>query len=342
MDAAAEFHGISLNKELLTGPDLLNLLVGVIMRFCVHPIAIAADIEAMFHQVRTSAEDADSLRFLWEGEVYQTLVHVFGKKDSPTIANYVVKRTARDNHDKFSALAFESALRAFYVDDYLKSVSTVEEAAILCTEMVGLMNLGGMKLCKFQSNCKEALEKLPANALSPSATRQIEDESQLDRALGIIWDAESDCFTFQFHVLDLPASKRGILKTAAKLFDPLGWVLPFTLVARIIIQLLWRLGCDWDELIDDETKKQWEQWLEGAKQISRVKIPRQFIKFQDRSVTSVQLHVFCDASEDAYGCCAYVRFSFKTGEHESRLVMAKSRLAPIKTVSLPKLETNGA
>ena len=78
MDAAAEFHGISLNKELLTGPDLLNLLVGVIMRFCINPIAIAADIEAMFHQVRTSPEDANSLRFLWEGEVYQMLVHVFG------------------------------------------------------------------------------------------------------------------------------------------------------------------------------------------------------------------------------------------------------------------------
>ena len=104
-DAAAEFKGSSLNKSLLTGPDLLNSLVGVLIRFRSGKIAIAADIEAMFHQVRVNQNDADSLRFLWKEDImsddppstYQMLVHIFGSKDSPTCANYALKRTARDN-----------------------------------------------------------------------------------------------------------------------------------------------------------------------------------------------------------------------------------------------------
>ena len=118
-DAAAEYHGISLNKELLTRPDLLNLLVGVLMRFRTGEIAIAADIEAMFHQVRVSKEDSDALRFLWKADitnddppdVYQMDVHIFGAKDSPTVANFAVKKTARDNHQQFGALAFRHGFR---------------------------------------------------------------------------------------------------------------------------------------------------------------------------------------------------------------------------------------
>ena len=76
--------------------------------------------------------------------------------------------------------------------------------------------------------------------------------------------------------------------------------------------------------------------------MQRKLMTRQYVKYEDSSVVSVQLHVFCAASEDAFGCCAYVRFSFKSGKHSCALVMAKSRLAPIKTVTIPKLETSAA
>ena len=135
-NAAAEYQGVSLNSSLLTGPDLLNRLVGVLMRFRGGEVAIAADIEAMFHQVRVSTEDSDALRFLWKDditsddppEMYQMLVHIFGAKDSPTCANYALQRTARDNHQNFDALTYYSATKAFYVDDLLKSVTSVESA----------------------------------------------------------------------------------------------------------------------------------------------------------------------------------------------------------------------
>ena len=349
-DAAAEFHGVSLNKELLTGPDLLTLLVGVMMRARNGSVAISADIEAMFHQVRVSPEDADALRFLWMDDissdkppdVYQMLVHIFGAKDSPTVANYAVKRTARETCHQFSALAFETALRSFYVDDLLKAVNSVDEAVSLAKEMMDMLKSRGFRLCKFLSNSKAVMEALPKSELSTNATLIIQDESKLDRALGIMWDTQRDIFTFTFQQLDLPATKRGILKTAAKLFDPLGHIMPFIVSAKIIIQVLWRIGCDWDEEVDEEIKKQWERWLAGAQKVGEIQIPRQYVVVGERSVVSVELHVFCDASEDAYGSCAYVRYTFKSGEHECALVMAKSRLAPIKTVNLPRLETNGA
>ena len=130
------------------------------------------------------------------------------------------------------------------------------------------------------------------------------------------------------------------MKTTAKLYDPLGFLLPFLLVARLIIQVLWRLGCGWDELVEDDIRKQWDKWLEGAKRLDTIIIKRQYVEFGDRRVTETQLHVFCDASEVAYGACAYLRYSFKSGEHECALIMSKSRLAPIKTVTLPKLEVD--
>ena len=350
-DAAAEFHKVSLNNQLLTGPDLMNLLVGILMRFRVGEVAVAADIEAMFYQVRVFLKDADSLRFLWKDDItnddppdtYQMLVHIFGAKDSPTVAAYAFQRTARDNKDKFSATTLETALRSFYADDLLKSLTSTDAAIEVCKELMALSKCGGFRLHKFMSNCKEVTDALPASEVSQSATFNIEGEDEsLEYALGVRWDVKNDAFTYTFKALDLPATKRGILKTTSKLFDPLGHLVPFLLRPKVIIQTLWRTGCEWDEIVNENVQKHWNKWLAGAKNVSLVKIPRQYVEVKGRSIQKIELHVFCDASEDAYGACAYLRYSFKSGEHESSLVMAKSRLAPIKVVDLPRLETNAA
>ena len=146
-DAAAEYQGTSLNKHLLTGPDLLSSLVGNLMRFRTGKVGLAADIEAMYHQVRVPQQDADSLRFLWkeditkEGppDVYQMLVHIFGAKDSSGCANYALHRAARDHHRGYSSSTFESCLKAFYVDDLLKAVQSTEDAICLAEELISIM-----------------------------------------------------------------------------------------------------------------------------------------------------------------------------------------------------------
>ena len=107
LNGASKFQGVFLNKVLLTGPDLLQKLIHTLIRFRQHQIAVSADIEGMFLQVGVLPSDQPALRFLWREdpsktiEVYQYTRHIFGAKDSPTCANYVLQRTARDHEKEY-------------------------------------------------------------------------------------------------------------------------------------------------------------------------------------------------------------------------------------------------
>ena len=343
-DAAAECKGTSLNKSLVTGPDLLNSLVGVLMRFRVGPIAIVADIEAMFHQVLVSKMDTDSLRFLWTDDIdsdhppycMQMLVHIFGAKDSLTCAIHALQQTARDNMDNFSALTVETILRAFYVDDLLKSVLSNETAITLVKELIEILKCGGFRLTKWLSNSKTVLQSIPPSEISPNISVEL-DSDTTERALGISWNVSDDNFTFHFNPKNVVNTKRGILRITSSLFDPLGFLTPFILRAKILLQELWRQNLDWDDEITGEPLHYWQRWLENAGKISSVMVARCYVLLKE-SVLEIQLHVFCDASENAYGAVAYLRYSFKDGRHQCTLVMSKSKLAPIKTVTLARLE----
>ena len=146
-DAAAKFSNTSLNEHLLKGPDLLNSLVGILLRFREGQYAIIGDIEAMYHQVKVLKEDTDSLRFLWREnfnasvDEYIMCVHIFGKVDSPCCANWALKRTARDNKPKFSLRAIEAVLEHFYMDDYLDSFPDLEAVIKVIVEVIQLLKL---------------------------------------------------------------------------------------------------------------------------------------------------------------------------------------------------------
>ena len=146
-DCAAQHLGVSLNSKVMQGPDLTNKLIGVLTRFRLHQIALMADVEAMFHQVRVKANDQDALRFLWwprgntseVPRIYRMTVHLFGGTWSPSCCTYAMHRTVQDNAHQFSEVACETVRRNFYVDDCLKSVSTVEEAVTLTKELKELL-----------------------------------------------------------------------------------------------------------------------------------------------------------------------------------------------------------
>ena len=151
LNGAAKFHGVSLNSKLLTGPDLLQTLIHVLMRFRQHPYAVSADIEGMFLQVGVIPEDRPSLRFLWREEpatdvaVYQYVRRIFGSKGSPTCANYALQQTARDNRIQFLE-AVNSVENHFYMDDYLESSPTVNEATQKAQDLVEILAKGGFTL----------------------------------------------------------------------------------------------------------------------------------------------------------------------------------------------------
>jgi hypothetical protein len=196
-DAAAEYRGSSLNDNLLSGPDLNSNLTEVLIRFRQHPVAISADIKAMFHQVAVEEKDHNALRFLWwpEGDLNLTLQeycmtrHVFGLTSSPSCAVFALQRTAKDYGASFSNEAVTSIFNNFYVYDFLKSMPNEREAALLAAEMRELLRLGGFELTKWASNRPEALRQI-----SDLIITDVKDHCS---TLGLKWDSKKDAFSFE-------------------------------------------------------------------------------------------------------------------------------------------------
>ena len=168
-DAAAKHNGKSLNDRLITGPDLLNNLVGVLLRFRRFKIAIVADIEAMYFQVKLKPDDRDAFRFLWKEDfqdesqpiTLQMMGHILGAKDSPCCACFALRKTAIDNAESFKSSTIQSVKRDFYMDDLMSSVSNEADGVLLVKEMISLLKLGGFRIAKFITNSDVVLQEIP-------------------------------------------------------------------------------------------------------------------------------------------------------------------------------------
>ena len=197
LNGEAKFQGTSLNKSLLTGPDLLQNLIHVLLRFRQHHFAVSADIDGMFLQVGVPNGDQPSLRFLWWEDpttnvvLYQYTRHIFGAKDSPTCANYALQRTARDNVNQYSE-ATKAVLENFYMDDYLDSVESPERARKRSKELVHLLYLGGFKLTKFVSNVSNLADQIDGSPQSTEPKVIASSKEDSSQVLGLKWDHNND------------------------------------------------------------------------------------------------------------------------------------------------------
>ena len=304
-DAAAKFDDISLNDCLLTGPDLLNNLVGILMRFRLGKTAVMGDVEKMFHQVGVIEDDRDSLRFLWRGlnikqppEEYQMLVHVFGAADSPCCASYALRKTAEDQGEKFSEAALRSVKRNFYMDDVLLSSPTPAETSNLAKQLIDILATGGFRLTKWVSNSREVLLCLPKSELASGVVDLDRSDLPQERVLGVKWCLQQDTLFLNPLKQGFPDTKRGILSARSSVFDPLGLAAPYVIKAKLILQELWRLHLDWDDPLPEVILHSWRSWKCGLKDALAVKIPRWY-GFHRQDAQDLQLHVFCDASEIA-------------------------------------------
>ena len=349
-DAAAKFHGTSLNDKLMTGPDMLRSLPGVLLRFREEPIALTADIEQMYHQVRVTKEDQPALSFLWRDldeskspDVYQMQAVVFGAKSSPAMANFVLQRTAHDHREpttegEAAAAAVQSN---FYMDDFLKSVETSEAAIAMQQETTKLLAAGGFRLTKWLSNSRKVLECIPASERAVGDVDLSLHSLPTERALGVIWNSENDTLSFRVATTEAQPTKREVLRQTASVFDPLGIGAPFIIRAKILMQHLWTLDLEWDECLAESENEQWKKWLGELRRLEEVSVPR-CIKPGDKEATSSQFHVFCDASEAAFGAAIYLRTSLSDGSHHCALVISKTRVAPLKAISIVRLELQAA
>ncbi|XP_039904599.1 uncharacterized protein LOC120744346 [Simochromis diagramma] len=348
-DCSARFQGTSLNDHLLTGPDLTNALIGVLCRFRKGPIAIMCDVERMFHQFHVIKEHQDYLRFLWwdkgdlnsEPSVYRMRVHLFGAASSPGCCNFGLKHIASQGRNRFSEKTIEFIQRGFYVDDGLASVASPVEAMQLVNESRALCKTGNLHLHKFVSNDKEVLAAIPQEEQAKAKDQDMAlGELHIERALGVQWCIEADEFQFRVQVKDNPLTRRGVLSIVASVFDPLGFVAPFILIGKQILQTLCKDKVNWDEDLPDHILPQWEAWLRDLPKLAALKIPRSYS--QDADIVQYELHSFSDASLSGYGACSYLRAKGREGQVSCALVMGKARVTPIKQTTIPRLELSSA
>ncbi|XP_013412394.1 uncharacterized protein LOC106175106 [Lingula anatina] len=351
-DCSATYKQTSLNQHLLSGPDLTSSLLGVLIRFREHPVAVACDIEKMFHQFLVQDNDRNYLRFLWwkngditkEPTVFRMKVHLFGATSSPGCANFGLKYLAKSYENEYP-LAAEFIKHHFYVDDGLTSSDDADTAIQIIDQARKLCASGGIRLHKFLSNSREVLETVPESerATEVNGVDLNKDRLPVSTALGLQWNVEDDVFQYRAFTSEVKAkTRRGVLSTVASVYDPQGFLSPFILIGKQILQQMCKENSAWDEELSNDLMPQWEKWSEELKDIQNIKVARCFIPKNFGTVTRRELHHFSDASLSGYGQCSYIRLVNEKNEVHCSLVMSKARVTPLKVITLPRLELNAA
>ncbi|KAJ8018203.1 hypothetical protein HOLleu_43941 [Holothuria leucospilota] len=304
----------------------------------------------MFLQVVVPQEDRDALRFVWRNEeeeelkIYRMTRHLFGAISSSAIANKALQKTGEDHGHKYSPDAQKAIQDSFYVDDCLATACNNSEAISLTKGLTELCAQGGFRLTKWMSNSKEVLASIPYDDHAPElkSLDLNQQDMPISRALGVQWSPQTDTLNFEVMLVQKEATRRGLLSVVSSLFDPLGFVSPFVLPAKMLLQDICRKGLGWDEPIDDASLQTWQRWLSELGRLNEWSIKRCMKCDLKAEVVDRQLHVFSDASDKGYGMCAYLRQEDKEGNLQVSLVFARSRVAPIKYVSVPRLELTAA
>lgn len=334
--SAPSYNGLCLNECLETGPSLNPDLVEVLLRFRKWQVAITADITKAFLQINVREEDRDVHRFLWMfNDVVRTMRFIrvpFGNKSSPFLLNATIKHHL--NNCKESEVVQE--LRSnLYVDDWLSGADTVEEGKAKFTEACSVLAGAGMTLTKWTSNSKNLRECF--------GNESDLGERESIKVLGMQWEVSNDCFMYDvLHlttVSDITPTKRAVLSCIARLFDPIGLISPYIMSVKILFQDVWRVGSEWDEVLPSDLLHKFHVWLSDVDKFKSWHVQRcYFLGTPFKFLTGMELHVFGDASEKGYGACAYLRVVDSSGTYRVSFVMSRGRVAPIKSISLPRLE----
>ncbi|XP_030022750.2 uncharacterized protein LOC115441955 [Manduca sexta] len=434
-DAAACANGQSLNNYLLTGPDLLVSLFGIMLRFRENAVAVTGDIRDMFLRVKIRPQDQDVFRFLWRdnpSEEVRTFVMtslIFGANCSPFIAQFIKNKNAQ-RFESTKRSAAQAIYTQHYMDDYIDSLPNDETAIELVKDIIYIHKQGGFDIRNWTSNSEKLLSSIPKDMLGSTAVRFKIDQQCGERTLGLIWHPHNDTFGFDTFFKRIPEeiveatkkpTKREMLRIIMSIFDVYGFISPFTINGKILLQETWRLNIQWDDLIPESIFNKWREWLYVMKTINSISLPRCYLactsasetdcehlglgtdtrvretarasgtnapnskvsqsatsatqratkcaptyattnvstcatmidnntcshsavcagRTQAAIYTNLQLHIFCDASTKAMCAVAYWRWS-NNNRIQVAFICSKCRVAPIKHISVPRLELQAA
>ncbi|XP_018374003.1 PREDICTED: uncharacterized protein LOC108768168 [Trachymyrmex cornetzi] len=296
----------------------------------------------MYRQVLIDPNQTALQRIVWRSDSSQSLktfeltTVTYGTSSASFLAIRALRKLAEEHAAQY-LLASRIALRDFYVDDLVSGADTLEEATQLKNELTQLLQEGRFELRKWSLNELSLGDNYFNNDYREFNLAT--DKGADTKSLGLIWNCSSDSFKLD-NIGQLPPlkklTKRSILSRIALIFDPLGLIGPVTVCAKIVMQDLWRLNTDWDESVPLTCYTKWKRYERELPILRNINVPRLAVSSEPH--TRLEIHGFADASEQAFGACIYLRSTLASGEHITNLLCSKSRVAPLKSISLPRLE----
>ncbi len=336
--------GNSLNDALMSGPTVQRELFDNLIAFRQHIIAFTADLEKMYRRVIVHPDDRKFQLILWRENsdkpalVYQLNTVTYGTGPAAFLATYCLRKIAEEQTNPEVKRAIEED---FYRDDLLSGANSVAEAIQLQTAIHQALMSAKFNLRKYQSNSPELLSNLNSSLLASIPAVSINGSSNAS-ILGLNWDTNLDSFQIKVRKPELGGTqltKRIVLAEISKIFDPLGFVSPVTIRAKLMLQRIWQEQLSWDQPVSEETGKRFIAYWNELDELEKFSIPRAYSTLTNP--TAYELYAFCDASEKAYAAVAYLKTTNQNGVI-TNFVAAKTRVAPLKSVTIPRLELEAA
>lgn len=344
--SATTSTGVSLNDIQMVGPTVQEDIISILLRFRQHKYVVTGDVEKMYRAIELHPSQRFLQKIIFRSDskeplkTYTLNTVTYGTASAPYLATKCLVSLASSAPDDDVK---QSIQRDFYVDDYLGGSDSIDKTIDIAQGVISTLKSAQFKLRKFKSN-----NKLILNQISSSYNNiddNILDFSQTNmdvssKTLGLNWICDSDTLSFSINIkLDKKVTKRHILSVISQIFDPLGLVGPCIVEAKFIMQRLWIDQYAWDDEVSQDTKHLWFAFANTLPLLNHLRIPRWVLS--DSSGIH-EIHVFSDASERAYGACLYIRSVDHSGLVKTHLLTSKSRVAPIKPTTIPRLELCGA
>lgn len=341
--SAKTTSGFSLNDVQFIGPTLQQDVFSILVRFRIYEYVLTGDICKMYRQILVNSDETKFQKLFWrshpdeELRTFKLNTVTYGTASAPYLAVRCLFQIAVENEEKFPFVS-NIIRKDFYMDDLLTGSNSKIELLQIQRDITKLLADYGFELRKFLSNDRELLNSFEVNKELKASILNL-GENEPNKTLGVFWDANNDHIKYRYNnTSNSKLTKRTILSLICQIFDPLGLLGPIIIVAKLIIQELWKSKVGWDDEITSNLKGQWNSFYDNFSSISELKIPRCAVVSQ---YVRIELHGFSDASVKAYGACIYLR-CLTGGKYYSNLLCAKSRVAPLKQISLPRLELCGA
>lgn len=346
-DASAKgSRSLSLNECLLQGPKLQQDIVDVLTRFRVPKLVFTADICKMYRQILVLPEYRTLQHVFWRSSPLEKLVEyeldtvTYGTNCAPFLALRVLKAIAVNDCTDYDDIR-DALLNQTYVDDVCAGADSTTDVLKFQSNLISILSRAGLELKKWSSNEPDVLNAVPADHCVNYPHSFDADGDSGIKVLGLQWHPADDSFSCALRLNSLPiiCTKRGLLSMIARIYDPLGLFAPAIFHGKCIMQRTWSAKVSWDDPLPNDISRDWKTFVSDLPSLNDLKVPRHF---NSRRESPCQLLGFCDASQHGYAAVLYIKMLDHDSDSTVFLVGTKTKLAPIKTLSIPRLELNAA